>query len=85
MELPNEEERKGIIELKLQKVKNTIDDEVIKKVARDCVGFTGSDLESMVNEAVYAMREGNMEVVTSELLDEAYENIRVGINLEVNF
>lgn len=62
-----------------------ISDEMISKIAENTKNFTGSDIESMVNESLYAMREKKLGKLTDEILLESFETMNSGINLEVNF
>jgi ATP-dependent Zn protease len=57
IKLPNEQERVQIIKIHLGHRSAHIKESVIEKIAKDTENFTGSDLESLVNEASFlAMR-----------------------------
>lgn len=54
MRLPNEKERKEILNIHLSKRKTVVTDEVLTEVASQTSEFTGSELENLVNEASFA-------------------------------
>jgi len=73
--LPNLEERSGIMRLKYRNVKNNISAEELKQIAEATQGWSGADLEGLVNESSYfAVRKGN-EDVSFECLNEALTGI----------
>lgn len=89
---PNWEERLGILKLKLEGLKDRItyfeelgeNDDSLEKISEEMFGFTGADIDSVVNEAVYftienGVREGERLVMTIGEVRKAFEKIRENI------
>ncbi len=77
LHLPNVQERKGILEMLLRKknVPSEISETVGEKVAVGSEGWSGADLEALINEAIYkAVRESSPVVKDGNVL-EAFEEM----------
>ncbi len=75
--LPDLEERKYILSIHAQTkpfAKNVNWD----KVARRTVGFSGADIENMLNEAAIAIARENREEITTEDIEEASLKVKLG-------
>lgn len=69
--LPNSEERRSILSLKLKKVQNEISQMMINQIA-DLKDFNGADLDTIVNEAALAsLNKGQDSVDDQNLLEAA--------------
>jgi len=69
--LPNSEERRSILSLKLKKVQNEISQMMINQIA-DLKDFNGADLDTIVNEAALAsLNKGQVSVDDQTLLEAA--------------
>ncbi len=77
IDLPNMEGRKDILNLHAQKFK--IDDKVAMiDVARGTTGFSGADLENLLNEAALHAVRSNHKVVEQSDIEEARDKILMG-------
>ncbi|MCA9390406.1 ATP-dependent zinc metalloprotease FtsH, partial [candidate division WWE3 bacterium] len=77
LELPDIEGRKEILEIH-QKGKPISHEVSMEKLARRTVGFSGADLENMLNEsAILAARDDRNEVTTKDL-EEAATKVKMG-------
>ncbi len=77
MELPRQEARRKILEVHTRKVPLAGDVD-LDRLARRTVGFSGADLENLINEAaLHAGRDGQKQV-GMETLDRARERILLG-------
>lgn len=77
LQLPDIEGRKGIIEIH-KKNKPLADDVNLEQIAQRTVGFSGADIENMLNEAaIMAAREGNDEITRANL-EEAATKVKLG-------
>ncbi|MBP9999802.1 MAG: ATP-dependent zinc metalloprotease FtsH [Proteobacteria bacterium] len=77
IELPDLSGRDAILQLHAKKFKIS-SDVVLKDVARGTTGFSGADLENLLNEgALHAVRTGHKSVEQSDL-DEARDKILMG-------
>lgn len=75
--MPNLDERKSILRIHM-KGKPFADDFDLDKVARKTVGFSGADLENVLNEsAILTAREGR-KAITNEDVDEASLKVTMG-------
>ena len=79
------QDRKGMLNYKLSEKAQDVSEETQTKIAKETEGFCGADIDSMVNECKYAMREKKLEKQTDEILLEAFDSMKAGINLDVNF
>ncbi|HEX7018310.1 MAG TPA: ATP-dependent zinc metalloprotease FtsH [Patescibacteria group bacterium] len=75
--LPDLEERKYIISIHAQG-KPFVKNLNWEKVARRTVGFSGADLENMLNEAAIAVARENREHITMEDIEEASLKVKLG-------
>ena len=75
--LPDLEERKFILKIHA-KNKKFIKDLDWERVAKRTVGFSGADLENMLNEAAIAVARANKEEVTMEDIEEASMKVKYG-------
>lgn len=77
LDLPDIEGRKAIIKIH-SKNKPLSPDVDIDRLARRTVGFSGADIESMLNEAaIFAARRGGKEITSSDL-EEAALKVQLG-------
>lgn len=75
--IPNLEERKAIIQIHM-KGKPFAADFNIDKVAKKTVGFSGADLENMLNEAAILIAREDRTTITNKDVDEAALKVTVG-------
>lgn len=75
--LPDLEERKYILSIH-SKNKAYADDVNWDKVARRTVGFSGADIENMLNEAAIAVARNNKDKITMEDIEEASLKVKLG-------
>ncbi len=77
LDLPDIEGRKAII--KIHAANKPLAENVdIEKVARRTVGFSGADLENMLNEAAIIAAKGNRKEITAHDIEEAATKVVVG-------
>ena len=61
--LPNESERKGILDLHLSKKSSHVPEELLNQIAARSEGMCGADLENLTNEAAYkALRKDKSQI-----------------------
>tara|TARA_B100000287_G_scaffold276073_1_gene260038 strand:- start:408 stop:2117 length:1710 start_codon:yes stop_codon:yes gene_type:complete len=61
------------------KNKNLSDDVCLNNVARQTIGFSGADLENLMNEcAISSVREGT-SMITPEIIEDAYQRVVIGV------
>lgn len=77
LDLPDIDGRKKILAIHA-KNKPLADDVDFEKVAKRTVGFSGADLENMLNEAAIIAAKGNRQEVTSEDIEEAATKVVAG-------
>ena len=77
IELPDANGRKQILDLYANRVKLASDVDLMD-VARGTTGFSGADLENLLNEAALHAVRMNHENVTREDMDEAIDKIMMG-------
>ncbi len=75
--LPDLKEREHIIKIHA-KGKPFADDVDMHKVAKSTVGFSGADLENMLNEAAIAIAVNNRDKITMEDIEEASLKVKLG-------
>jgi cell division protease FtsH len=75
--LPDLEERTAILKLHSEG-KPFAEDVSFKDIARRTVGFSGADLENMLNEAAILAARNNKEKIGPEELDEAAIKVKLG-------
>jgi cell division protease FtsH len=75
--LPDLEERKYILSIHA-KSKPFAKDVNWEKVARRTVGFSGADIENMLNEAAIAIARENREEITTSDIEEASLKVKLG-------
>lgn len=75
--LPDLEERKYILSIHA-KGKPFVEDISWEKVARRTVGFSGADIENMLNEAAIAIARESREKITMEDVEEASLKVKLG-------
>eukprot|EP01017_Pseudomicrothorax_dubius_P018842 TRINITY_DN2076_c0_g1_i2.p1 TRINITY_DN2076_c0_g1~~TRINITY_DN2076_c0_g1_i2.p1 ORF type:complete len:351 (-),score=78.76 TRINITY_DN2076_c0_g1_i2:195-1247(-) len=71
LEMPNPQERVGILSLHMNKKRHEVTAGRIAEVAMKTDKFSGADLENIVNESAYIAVSKNREFVTDEDLGEA--------------
>ncbi len=75
--LPDLEERKNII--RIHGRKKPIDEAVsIESIAKSTVGFSGADIENMLNEAAITIARENREKITANDIEEASLKVKLG-------
>ncbi|MBN1549446.1 ATP-dependent zinc metalloprotease FtsH [Candidatus Babeliales bacterium] len=79
--LPDLVSREQILQVHAKNVK-IADDIDFKKIARGTPGFTGADLENLINEAAIAASKKNSELVSIDDFEEARDKILLGKELK---
>lgn len=69
--LPNEDERKGIFKKKLERTKQTVKDETLDILCERTIGYSGADIECVVNEAAYIALRKSMAIIDDSCIFEA--------------
>ncbi len=69
MDLPNEKERRKILEIHLQKRGKQSSGIDLARIARDTEGFNGADLEGLIKDAVETAFIDNTVITTGTLID----------------
>lgn len=78
IELPNEEARLNIMNIHLNKRKAAIPNEDLKLIVKETNGFTGADIENVVNEAAFfALRNRNSTLLNPHHL--TFEDLVAGL------
>ncbi|MEA2020617.1 MAG: ATP-dependent zinc metalloprotease FtsH [Patescibacteria group bacterium] len=75
--LPDIEGRKGILKIHMRG-KPFTNDVNVEELARRTVGFSGADIENMLNEAAILAARGGKEKIGSEHLEEAATKVKLG-------
>lgn len=75
--LPDFEDRKGIIQIHMRN-KPFTDEVDIEDVSRKTVGFSGADIENMLNEAAILAARENRDKITPKDLDNASLKVTMG-------
>lgn len=81
LELPHREARQKILEVHARNIP-LADDVDLGSLAARTVGFSGADLENLMNEAALLAGRENMEKVDSRILDAARDKIVLGAESE---
>ncbi|MDY0277798.1 MAG: ATP-dependent zinc metalloprotease FtsH [Acholeplasma sp.] len=77
IDLPDLKEREAILHIHARNKK--IDSDVnFKHLAQRIPGFSGADIENLLNEAALLAARGNRKVVNEKDLDEAMDRVRMG-------
>ncbi|CRH02824.1 ATP-dependent zinc metalloprotease FTSH 1, putative [Plasmodium relictum] len=76
--LPDINGRKRILEIYIKKIKSDLKEEDIEKIARLTPGFSGADLENVVNEATILATRNKKSLVTINELFEARDKVSMG-------
>ncbi|EUD66108.1 hypothetical protein C922_03578 [Plasmodium inui San Antonio 1] len=76
--LPDVNGRRRILEIYIKKIKSDLKTEDIDKIARLTPGFSGADLENVVNEATILATRNKKSVVTIGELFEARDKVSMG-------
>lgn len=66
VDLPTEDERKEIVNIQLKKIGRTFEQEDVDKVAEECSGFTGAEIEEAVVSAMFNSYEDNERELTAD-------------------
>lgn len=82
MELPQKDARRKILEIHSRQVPLAPDVD-LEAMARRTVGFSGADLENLVNEAALLTGREGKEQVTMEFLERARDRIALGAKREM--
>lgn len=77
IDLPDLEGRKAIISIHMRN-KPMSKNINIDKIARRTIGFSGADLESMLNEAAIAAARQNAKEITAQDLEDAATKVKMG-------
>lgn len=72
--LPNAKEREKLFDL-YGKEKKFADDVSMKKLSRVCSGFSGSDVESLLNESAIIATSKGLEEINKDCIDDAFYKI----------
>ncbi len=78
---PTVEEREAILE-KHAEDKPFSEEVDLEEIAKGTPGFTGADLENLLNESALLTAENNQEVIDKETLDEARDKVMMGLQRE---
>jgi cell division protease FtsH len=81
LELPRKEARQKILEVHARDIP-LADDVDLENVAARTVGFSGADLENLMNEAALLAGRANMDKVDASILDVARDKIVLGAESE---
>ena len=81
LELPRREARQKILEVHARNIP-LADDVDLGNLAARTVGFSGADLENLMNEAALLAGRANMEKVDARILDVAHDKIVLGAESE---
>lgn len=71
--LPNDEERKGIFKKKLERTKYNVKEETLDELNDRTAGYTGADIECVINEASYIALRKSMAIIDDACLLEAFD------------
>src|SRR5690606_17551883 len=77
IDLPDLEGRKAIISIHMRN-KPIAKDVDVNKIARRTIGFSGADLENMLNEAAIAAARKNAKEITALDLEDAATKVKMG-------
>ena len=78
--LPSKSDREKLLDLFLGKCKESrVDEGVRREIVESSEGFSGADVENMVNEAVYLSLRTEERVVTRETLTAAMKKVKQAI------
>jgi cell division protease FtsH len=72
VDLPDQDTRFEILQLHLSKRSNSVDDEILRKVAQNTETFSGADLEHLINEASFESVRAQKSSVTNEEIVKAF-------------
>jgi cell division protease FtsH len=81
LELPRREARRKILEVHARDIP-LADDVDLENLAARTVGFSGADLENLMNEAALLAGRANLEKVDARILDAAHDKIVLGAESE---
>jgi cell division protease FtsH len=81
MELPRKEARRKILEVHTRKTR-LADNVDLEAVAKRTVGFSGADLENLVNEAALLAARENKDRITLDIIERARDKIVFGAERE---
>ena len=81
LELPRREARQKILEVHARDIP-LADDVDLENLASRTVGFSGADLENLMNEAALLAGRANLEKVDTRILDVAHDKIVLGAESE---
>lgn len=76
--LPDINGRKKILQIYVKKIKSSLKEEDILRIARLTPGFSGADLENIVNEATILATRNGKEFVTFAEMAEARDKVSMG-------
>lgn len=76
--LPDINGRKKILQIYVKKIKSALKEEDILRIARLTPGFSGADLENIVNEATILATRNGKELVTLAEMNEARDKVSMG-------
>ena len=71
--LPDFGIRKGILQIKAKRVKNNISEDVFNFLSENTEGYSGADLEAMINESSYIALRNSKEIVDDESIKKALD------------
>ncbi|KAL4464409.1 hypothetical protein ABPG72_010896 [Tetrahymena utriculariae] len=73
--LPDEQERKGILQVHLKDKKQKVNDQTLQEVASKSEGLSGADLENITNESAYNCIHKSRDMINDEDVLEAFDKI----------
>ncbi|CAD8078942.1 unnamed protein product [Paramecium primaurelia] len=75
IQLPSENDRKGILGVHLHNKKHQISSGMIELVAKNANGFSGADMENITNESAYIAIEKQQEFIIDSDFQEAFKKV----------
>jgi len=76
IELPSKEEREGIMKIHLRNKKSHISNQAIENIALESEGYSGADLENIVNESAYCCVQHGREFIENDDIQNAFNKIK---------
>ncbi|WP_103108462.1 hypothetical protein [Brevibacillus reuszeri] len=81
VDLPNEDERRAIISIHLNKRKRAVENYDIDSIVKDSEGYSGAEIEEIVESALSNAFEDDMrEMTTQDVLDAIKDSIPLSIS-----
>eukprot|EP01016_Furgasonia_blochmanni_P040641 TRINITY_DN5202_c0_g1_i12.p1 TRINITY_DN5202_c0_g1~~TRINITY_DN5202_c0_g1_i12.p1 ORF type:complete len:422 (-),score=80.18 TRINITY_DN5202_c0_g1_i12:311-1576(-) len=84
VEMPTLPERVGIMKIHLRNKKHHVENVILENIAKQADGFSGADLENVVNECAYVCVQNNRSNIQNEDVLEAFQKVQEQRNLNMN-